>query len=310
MSTTSPPQTNQSNVTTTPRLSVVLINLNTREFLRACLKSFGARLNDPSYEVIVVDNGSTDGSLEMVREEFPSVRLMPQGENLGFTKANNIGLRAARGQYLLILNSDTEILDDALERMCAFMEAHPDIGALGPKLLNPDFTLQYSCRRFPSYRTALFHRYSIITRLFPNNRYSQEYLMKDVGHDTTMDVDWVSGAALLTRRETLAQVGLFDEGFFVYAEDVDLCYRIKQAGWRVVYLPEARIIHHIGKTSRQVPYRATWERHRSMWRFYRKHYSRGIVLVDVATFVGIALRCGLMLAHTWVTHRFRKGEKG
>jgi hypothetical protein len=277
------------------RLSVILINLNTHDFLKACLASMRTRLDDPSFEVILVDNGSTDGSVEMVARDYPQVRVFPQGKNLGFTKANNIGLREARGHYLLVLNSDTEIVDDALERMCDYMDANPDIGALGAQLLNTDRTVQLSCRAFPSYRTVFFHRYSLLTRLFPRNRYSAEYLMTETGHTTTMDVDWVSGACLLTRSETTDQVGLLDEGFFIYAEDVDWCYRMKQAGWRVVYYPETKVLHHIGRATRKIPYKMTLERHKSMWRFYRKHYSRGIVLVDVATFLGIAARCGFVL---------------
>lgn len=283
-----------------PPLSVVVVNRNTRDVLRACLVSLLPAIESQIAEIIVVDNGSSDGSPQMVTKEFPLVRLIALPSNVGFAIANNIGMREARGRYFLVLNSDTEIIGDAIRQIVEFMDSHPDVGALGPKLLNTDGTLQYSCRRFPSFRTALFHRYSLMTKLFPRNRFSSEYLMTDVGHDKTMDVDWVSGAALVVRREVFEKVGGFDEGFFMYAEDVDWCYRIKQAGWRVVYLPEAKILHHIGKSTRLVPYAMTYQRHRSMWRFYRKHYSRGVVLVDVATFCGIALRCGIMLARTWI----------
>lgn len=299
--------TSAANTPDTPvRLSVVLINLNTRDFLHACLVSMKSRLTDPAFEVILVDNGSTDGSVEMVNSEFPQVRVFPQGKNLGFTKANNIGLREARGQYLLVLNSDTEIVDDALEKMCDYMDAHPDIGALGAQLLNTDGTVQLSCRAFPSFKTVLFHRYSLMTRLFPRNRYSAEYLMTDTGHKETMDVDWVSGACLLTRRETTDQVGLLDEGFFIYAEDVDWCYRMKQAGWRVVYYPDAKVMHHIGRATRKIPYKMTYERHRSMWRFYKKHYSRGFVLIDVATWLGVVLRCAFVMTKTTLHSMLQK----
>lgn len=282
------------------RLSVVLINLNTHDFLQACLASMRRQLDEPQYEIILVDNGSIDGSVDMVRREFPQVRVFPQTENLGFTKANNVGLREAHGNYLLILNSDTEVVDDALEKMCDYMDAHTDVGALGAQLLNTDRTVQLSCRRFPSFKTALFHRYSLLTRLFPNNKYSAEYLMTDTGHNQTMEVDWVSGACLLTRRATTDEVGLLDEGFFIYAEDVDWCYRIKKAGWKVVYYPDAKVLHHIGRATRKIPYKMTYERHRSMWRFYRKHYSRGIMLLDVATWLGIAARCALMMAKNFL----------
>lgn len=278
-----------------PDVSIIVTNYNTRDLLRACFASMEGRLGRPWLEVILVDNASADGSAEMTREEFPDVRVFVQERNEGFAHANNRGIRASRGRHVLILNSDTEIVDDALERMRDHMDAHPDIGALGARLLNTDGTVQLSCRSFPSYRTVLFHRYSLMTRLFPRNRYSAEYLMTDTNHDETMDVDWVSGACMMVRRETMDAVGLLDEGFFMYAEDVDWCYRMKQAGWRVCYLPQAEVRHHIGRSTRNVPYRMTYERHRSMWRFYRKHYSRGIVLVDVATFLGIAARCGMVM---------------
>ena len=278
-----------------PDVSIIVTNYNTRDLLRACFASMEGRLGRLWLEVILVDNASADGSAEMTREEFPDVRVFVQERNEGFAHANNRGIRASRGRHVLILNSDTEIVDDALERMRDHMDAHPDIGALGARLLNTDGTVQLSCRSFPSYRTVLFHRYSLMTRLFPRNRYSAEYLMTDTNHDETMDVDWVSGACMMVRRETMDAVGLLDEGFFMYAEDVDWCYRMKQAGWRVCYLPQAEVRHHIGRSTRNVPYRMTYERHRSMWRFYRKHYSRGIVLVDVATFLGIAARCGMVM---------------
>lgn len=287
-----------------PDVSIIVTNYNTRDLLRACFASMEGRLGRPWLEVILVDNASADGSAEMTREEFPDVRVFVQERNEGFAHANNRGIRASRGRHVLILNSDTEIVDDALERMRDHMEAHPDIGALGARLLNTDGTVQLSCRSFPSYRTVLFHRYSLMTRLFPRNRYSAEYLMTDTNHDETMDVDWVSGACMMVRRETMDAVGLLDEGFFMYAEDVDWCYRMKQAGWRVCYLPQAEVRHHIGRSTRNVPYRMTYERHRSMWRFYRKHYSRGIVLVDVATFLGIAARCGMVMLQNWLKSLF------
>jgi GT2 family glycosyltransferase len=287
------------------RLSVIIVNWNTSDLLRTCLLSMGGLHKHPDYEVLVVDNHSSDGSVEMVRSEFPGVTLLAQDANLGFSRGNNVGLRNATGKYLLLLNSDTEVVDNALQAMCDYMDANPDIGVLGPKLLNPDGTLQLSCRRFPSYRTALFHRYSLLTRLFPRNKYSADYLMTGSGHDKVMDVDWVSGACLLARREAVVQVGLLDEDFFMYAEDVDWCYRMKRAGWRIVYYPEAQVVHHIGKSSRKMPVKTTYERHRSMWHFYRKHYSSGIVLVDVATWLGIGLRCTLMISRNAMKGRGR-----
>jgi GT2 family glycosyltransferase len=249
---------------------------------------------------MVVDNASSDDSVAMVQDEFPATCLLPLKENIGFSRGNNVALREATGNYLMLLNSDTEVLPGAIELMCAYLDEHPDVGAIGPQLLNPDHTVQLSCRTFPSYRTALFHRKSLITRLFPQNRFSAQYLMTKTGHADTMEVDWVIGACLMTRREVVQQVGLLDEEFFMYAEDVDWCYRMRQAGWKIMYLPVAKVLHHYEKSASKAPFRMNFQRHRSMWRFYAKHYSRGIMLLDVATFAGIALRLCVMMGRNLV----------
>ncbi|MGI8906041.1 MAG: glycosyltransferase family 2 protein [Candidatus Sumerlaeaceae bacterium] len=292
----------------TVRLSIIIVNWNTRDLLCACLDSLRSVLDDPGHEVLVVDNGSSDGSVEMVRTEFAAVRLLSLNQNLGFSRGNNVALAQARGKYLMLLNSDTEIIGDALETMCNFLDQNPTVGALGPQLLNPDGTVQLSCRTFPSYKTALFHRKSLITKLFPRNRFSQQYLMTGIGHGKTMEVDWVIGACLMTRRAVVEQVGLLDEEFFMYAEDVDWCYRMRLAGWAIVYVPEAQVLHHYEKSAVKMPYRMNFQRHRSMWRFYMKHYSRGIMLLDVATFIGIVTRFVLMLTRNAVHSAFG-GEK-
>lgn len=280
---------------TSVRLSVVIVNWNTVDLLRACLLSMDADyLGRADCEVIVVDNHSADGSPDMVEREFAGrVTLMRMSENLGFSGGNNVALRVARGEYVVLLNSDTEVCGDALWQMCDYLDANDRVGALGARLLNPDGSVQMSCRSFPSYRTALFHRKSIITRLFPGNRFSREYLMSGSDHEQTMEVDWVIGACLMTRRTVIDEVGLLDDGFFMYAEDVDWCYRMRRAGWTVEYFPDAVVMHHYEKSSGKAPFRMNFERHRSMWRFYYKHYSRGIVLVDLATLMGIAARCVL-----------------
>lgn len=291
-----------------PRLSIVIVNWNTRELLAACLHSLGDRLQDPAYQVLVVDNGSSDGSAEMVRQQFPTVQLLALPENVGFSAGNNAALIQATGTYVLLLNSDTEVRDHALEAMCDYLDQHPQVGGVGAQLLNPDGTVQLSCRRFPSYRTALFHRKSLLTRFFPENKFSQQYLMTGTGHGEIMEVDWVIGACLMTRQEVIRQVGLLDDGFFMYAEDVDWCYRMRQAGWSIAYLPHAQVMHHYERSARLVPYRMNLERHRSMWRFYRKHYSRGIVLADFATFLAIIARLGLQVLRN-VFYSFTGGEQ-
>lgn len=290
------------------RLSIIIVNWNTRDLLQACLRSLQGCLDNPACEVIVVDNASIDGSPEMVAAEFPAARLIRMAHNLGFSRGNNAGIRLARGRYILLLNSDTEVLGDALWKMCGHMDQNPRVGALGARLLNPDGSLQMSCRSFPSYKTALFHRKALLTKLFPGNRFSRQYLMSGADHRYRMEVDWVIGACLMTRRETIDDVGLLDEDFFMYAEDVDWCYRMHKAGWVVEYFPEAEVMHHYEKSTSKAPFRMHTARHRSMWRFYKKHYRKN-VFTDIVTFTGIGVRLGLNIALDGVVSLAHRGKR-
>jgi GT2 family glycosyltransferase len=283
-----------------PDASLIIISYNQPRLLAECLESLPAGAPRHRQEVIVVDNASTDDSADVAeRWQSPDgqrATVIRNRRNLGFTKANNQGIARATGRYLVLLNNDTVVHPGALSAAIDYLDQHPDIGAAGLRLLNADGSLQLSCRRFPSFTQALFNRYSLLTRLFPNNRYSREYLMTDEGHDTVRDVDWVSGACLVIRRETLEQVGLLDERFFMYSEDVDYCFRVWQAGWRVTYLPFAEVVHYIGQSTSRNRTKTIVERHRSMFRFYRKHYSRGLMFLDVLTGAMVGARCGLHLA--------------
>jgi len=254
-------------------LTVIILNWNTRDDLRVSLGSIFEQEFRHSIEVIVADNASEDGSREMVRLEFPKARLVEHEGNIGFCAGNNRAIPQDPGRYVLFLNADTRVTPCALDTLIDFADSAPDAGIIGPKLLNQDGSLQYSCRRFPNMGAGFF-RNTPLGRLFPKNRYTQDYLMSDWDHASMRDVDWVSGAALMIRRETLAKVGGFDEGFYMYCEDVDLCYRAQKAGWRVVYFPDSVIYHIIGRSSDQVPTRATFYFHTSMYRFYKKHYAR------------------------------------
>lgn len=251
-----------------PHLSVIILAWNVRDLLRACLHSLP--LNDPTIEIIVVDAGSADGGAEMVRAEFPSVTLIAHADNLGYTRGNNLGLRAAHGRYLLVLNPDTEIVDGALTQMLAYMEAHRHVGVLGPQMRYPDGTIQSTRRRFPTLATGFFES-TWLQPLAPR-AVLNHYYARDVPEEALADVDWVVGAALLIRRETYEQVGELDEGFFMYSEELDWCRRIKAAGWRVVYFPSARIIHHEAQSSAQVPAATHIRFNTSKVRYYRKYH--------------------------------------
>ncbi len=251
-------------------LSVLIVNWNVRDLLRRCLQSLLANSPACTLEIIVVDNGSTDGSGEMVRTEFPQVHLIANTDNRGFPAANNQGLAVARGRYVLLLNPDTEVIGNALETMVAFADAHPDVGIVGPQLLNPDGTVQSSRRRFPTLATALLE--STWLQPYAPRRLLSRYYVLDRPDDEIQDVDWVTGAALMARGEAIEQVGPLDEGFFMYSEELDWCRRFREAGWRVVYLPTARVIHHVGKSSEQVLPARHIHFQTSKVRYFRKYH--------------------------------------
>ena len=275
-----------------------MVNWNTREDLGQALASMLNSGPGVSAEVVVLDNASEDGSVEMVRERFPSVRVLEGEENVGFARGYNRAARGTEGRHLLMLNPDTIVRPGALERLVAFMDAHPRAGAAGPRLLNSDGSLQYSCRRFPRPLAAIF-RNTVLGRLAPGNRFTRDYLMRDWDHGEAREVDWISGAAMCIRREAWEEVGGFDEGYFMYEEDVDWCLRAHKAGWEIWYEPEATIVHRIGRSSDQRPTAMVVEFHRSMARFYREHYaSEWPWGVRVLPEMGIWTRCALVLVQS------------
>lgn len=259
-----------------PDLSIVIVSWNVQDLLQKCLLSiYPSGNHQPGHsfciETIVVDNASADDSVEMVRQAFPQVTLIANADNRGFTGGNNQGIVASRGRYVLLLNPDTKVLDDALARMVAHMDTHPDVGALGPMLLNPDGSVQSSRRRFPTPATA-FVESTTLQSWFPRHRLLCDYYIQDKPDDAIAEVDWVTGACLLARREALDQVGLLDDGYFMYSEELDWCYRAKAAGWKVVYFPEAQVIHYGGQSSEQVKAFQIIRFNRSKIRYFRKYH--------------------------------------
>jgi len=255
-------------------VSVVIVNYNVRDLLRDCLTSLRPDLARLRGEVWVVDNASRDGSVEMVRGEFPWVRLIASSWNRGYSAANNLAIRQAQSRYVLVLNPDTKLPPGAIVDTIAEMDAHPDIGALGPKLVRADGTLDRACRRsFPSPEVA-FYRLSGLMRLFPNHPRFARYNLLDVDEDTPLDVDSVVGAFMLVRRAVIEQVGIFDEAFQLYGEDLDWAYRMKQAGWRVRYHPEVVVLHYKRQSTRQRPVSSIRAFYDAMRIFYDKHYAQ------------------------------------
>jgi N-acetylglucosaminyl-diphospho-decaprenol L-rhamnosyltransferase len=289
-------------------LSVIIVNWNVRDLLRRCLVSVqaspGVGLDAgtgsapgpsgatavPSMEIVVVDNASADGSAEMVRSEFPWARVIANAENRGYTAANNQGIAACTGRYLLLLNPDTELLGDALRAMLDFMEAHPTVGLVGPQLRYGDAQppdeaaagetagggVQSSRRRFPTLATA-FVESTVLQGFFQKSRLLRHYYVLDCPDEVTQEVDWVVGAAMMVRGAVVEQIGGLDEGFFMYSEELDWCRRIKAApapggvNWQVMYLPTARVVHHEGRSSAQAPALKQIQFHASKIRYFRKY---------------------------------------
>jgi GT2 family glycosyltransferase len=221
--------------------------------------------------VIVVDNASGDGTVEMVRSEFPQVHLIANAENRGYAAANNQAIRAGDAPFLLLLNPDTGVTPGALAALLSEMMADPGVGAAAPQLVLPDGSVERSCRSFPEPAALLYDALGL-SRLFPRSPLFGRYRMTYWDHDSRREVDQPMASALALRRAALDEVGLFDESFPLYFNDVDLCYRLRQAGWKIVFQPAAQVLHHHGSSTSQDRPRAVLESHRGLVRFYRKHY--------------------------------------
>ena len=256
---------------TRPDVSVIVVSHEHAAYLKGCLDSLTPPLQVVSTELFVVDNRSSDRSAELVRTGYPWVRLIENAERQGFAANNNRVIRKSRGRHVLLLNPDTEMLPGALDRLVAYMDREPRVGLCGPQLVYPDGRVQLSCRRFPTLSSVLARRtpFRAFLRTSDMNRH---HLMADTDHASNRPVDWVLGACLMVRRELLHTVGLMDEGYYLYVEDIDWAQRATKAGWEVTYYPEARVIHHHqAKSDRVLLSGYSWHHLRSMWRYYREH---------------------------------------
>jgi GT2 family glycosyltransferase len=261
-----------------PDLSVIIVNRNTRELLRACLASLRENGEGLALEVIVVDNGSSDGSVELVRDRFPESVLIRNEQNTGFAYPNNQGIAVSRGRYLMLLNSDTEVRPGALRRLVGFMDAHPEAGACGPRLLYPDGRLQRSVASFPTLWLHLCDML-LLDRLFPGSRIFSN-MEEWFDHAATRPVEHLMGAALLVRREAIDEVGPLDECFRIHFNDVDWCWRIHHAGLKLYFVHDAEIMHHGSVTTRNenVDLQLQAELMRNTFDYYRKRFGRAGVL--------------------------------
>jgi GT2 family glycosyltransferase len=283
------------------KLSIVIVNFNTKLLLKQCLDSVYQTVGNVKHEIIVVDNNSSDQSSFMIKENFPSVKLVENKENLGFAKANNQAIRKARGEYLLLLNSDTIVLPGTLNIMIDFMDANPEVGVLGAKLLDPDLNLQTSCRHFPTLFSVLLQFFGL-SAMFPKSKLFGWYDMGYWDHSRTKKVDCVPGTSLLVRKNAVQEIGLLDENYFMYFEDTDWCYRIAKAGWEIVFLPKAEVIHLGGvsaaKSNRGLFYDKTLtkELFHSLFYYFGKFHGGFSVLI-LKIFIPLSL---IMRALKWI----------
>ena len=276
-------------------LSIVIVSWNTCDLLRKCLQSIQSTVPPISYEVVVADNDSHDGSPDMVEEEFPDARMIRTGGNLGFSAGNNLAIRTVTGSYILLLNPDAELMPNAARRMIEFADAHPDAAFVGPKLLNSDGTLQKNGRKFPT----LLREVLGLTRLY---RLIWGYYDRKMGwgrgdFDVTAEVDEVSGACILARKSAVDEVGLLDERFFMYYEETDWCFRMRKAGWKIYYLPEAEVMHHWAAGAKQIGLEGSKIFHKSQYLYFRKHHG----ILQALILRGISgLLLSILYAKRWI----------
>lgn len=275
------------------KLSILIVNWNTRNPVIQCVTSVLRNAPSFEYEAVIVDNNSEDGSFEALRAEFGNIRsikLLRSAENLGFAKGNNLAYANSRGEYVLLLNPDAEIRDSALQKLVDYMDKRPSVGVVGPKLLDPDGTLQPSVRRFPGVWSSVLVFSGLHRVLRP-----RKYLMDDFDYQTTVEVDQVMGAALLTRRRLIEQLGFLDENFWLWYEEVDFCKRVKDAGYKIMFYPEAVIVHEGAKSFSQMSVYARKKTvAKSLLYYFRKHGSRWQVFLIGATLPIVLLFAGIL----------------
>jgi hypothetical protein len=276
-------------------LSILIVNYNTQDLLRQCLRSIYDVNPGMSFEVVVVDNASSDRSAEMVKREFPDAVLIRNTRNEGFSVANNIAMKASRGKYVLLLNSDTIVVPGTLGRMVSFLEGNPDVGVAGCRLVRPSGELDFACRRsFPTPMVSLT-RLLRLNRIFPGSRFFGRYNLTFLDEKENYEVDSIVGAFMLARRRVFEEVGGLDEDYFMYGEDVDWCYRIKQARWKVAYLGDSHVVHYKGAISRKESFRMNYHFHRAMYLFHTKHLSaRYPFVLNQVVYFGIFCRFALL----------------
>ena len=279
-------------------LDIIIINYNSTDLLLICLESIYKNYNKDNICIWVWDNNSNDNP-GRIRARFPHVYLNENNRNIGFAAAVNRGLEWSRAPYVMLLNPDTEIKKKVIDVLLIQMKCQKNLGVLGPKILNPDGSLQQSARAFPNLFTGIYGRTSILTKIFPKNRMTQKNLLAtSVNGKTPIEVDWISGACMLVRKEAIQNVGFLDERFYMYWEDADWCRRMREKGWRVVYNPVISVLHSVGKSSQSHPIRSSLEFHKSAYFLYAKYAAGKQLLLLPIVFGALIFRFYILSTYT------------
>lgn len=289
-----------------------IVTYNSLEPLRDCLRSLVASLDsDIQYEITIIDNGSTDQVVDYIEKEFQTIHIIKNSDNLGYTKAMNQGLRISSGDYLIQLNPDVFVNDGTFQTLKSWMDDHPEVGICIPKVLNQDGSFQKQCRRGFARPLEVFAYFLKLDRLFPNNKKLGNYVKTYLPEDEIAEVDSVSGSCMMIRKEVIQEIGYLDERFFAYQEDTDICFRAKNAGWKVYYLPIASVIHQGGKGgSRTNPFRGILEWHRSYYLYYRKNLSKDyFFLINWFMYLMILIKLAFSLAGALISKEKVVGTK-
>ena len=272
------------------RCDIIIVNYNSTDHVINCIKSMVSHMKICDVNIIIADNNSDD-SPERIKQAFEDVWLIKNSENIGFSRANNKAISLCQSPYLIVLNPDTLVTEKFFDNIINFIKKNQNIGIIGPKIYDRDQSIQGSARSFPTLLTSLFGRRSPLTKIYPNNTITKKNLLNiHYNGAGPLEVDWVSGACMAMRRNVIKEVGCFDENFFLYWEDADLCKRVKEAGWRIAYYPGAEIIHFTGKSSDTTPYFAIYHFHKSCYYLYRKHSNGFRKMFTPLVFFGLTLR--------------------
>ncbi|MGE3062357.1 MAG: glycosyltransferase family 2 protein [bacterium] len=277
-------------------VTIIIVTYNSENFIKKCIEGVYSKTEDVEYEIIVVDNNSTDRTAEIVYRNFKNVRLIRNRKNMGFGAANNIAIERSSGEYIMLLNPDTVLENNAIKVLVDQLKADSNVGCAGAKLLYFDGSLQLSCRQFPNYINVFFGRRSIIRHLFPKNPVSREFMLENMDYNYVQEVDWIMGAAMMMRRSTIEEVGSFDERYFLFVEDTDLCYRMVSSGKKVVYVPSAVIRHFHGASVRRGFSKSQLHHNIGMYKFFKKYSIPKNKALEFVLYCAILVRLTIVFA--------------